>query len=103
MNGNAVSKRLTVIECGEIVLLKSLFIYQIFYVSYGQILYILFMYLLYIMTKQVIYFLIFLNFLKICIFPPQEETVNARTKRMVKAMSLKKTASQILLIFSDIP
>lgn len=54
------------------------------------------------MTKQVIYFLIFLNFLIICIVPPQEETVNARTKRMVKATSLKKIASQILLIFSNI-
>lgn len=58
------------------------------------------------MTAQVIYFLIFVNSLNLFVLfflPPQEETVNARTKQMVKAMSLKKIASQILFIFSNIP
>lgn len=35
-------------------------------------------------------------------FPAQMETVNAETAQMMKCMSLKKTASQILLIFSNI-
>lgn len=35
-------------------------------------------------------------------FPAQVETVNAETAQMMKCMSLKKTASQILLIFLNI-